>query len=155
MGPASRVACPPPNRQSGKYSSHWDEAIGGRPTDDVFRDVTVPTFHRFDATLCEVELPTIPVHAALVDEWRSQDLRPALSESIASGSLGRVYAEHPVVQSARPDECVWPYAIYVDGFSYRRHDGIIAYYVHPLPTNTRHLRAAVRASELCSCGCRG
>ena len=151
----ARALAYPPNRGTGHYSEHWDKALGGRPTDDVYHHVTSPVFHRYDATIDQLELPTIPVHVAIVEEWRSKDCRAALAKAIENGDLGDVYAEHPVVLGKADGEIVWAYALYVDGFSYRSHDNIIAYWVHSLPTRRRHLVAVVRAQELCSCGCRG
>ena len=56
----ARALAYPPNRGTGHYSEHWDKALGGRPTDDVYHHVTSPVFHRYDATIDQLELPTIP-----------------------------------------------------------------------------------------------
>ena len=153
-GEAKALAVPP-GKQTGQYSRHWDSVLGGRPQDDVYHHVSSPVFHRFDTTIESLEVPTIPPHVAIAEEWRSKDLRPALSEAIENGSLGDIYADHPVVLGKAEGEVIWPYALYVDGFTYRRHDGIIAYWLHSLPTRARHLLAVLRVQDLCSCGCRG
>ena len=147
----------PPNRQSGSYSYHWDRVTTGRVAEEVFHDVRIPIFHKYDATIVEESVATVPCHVGLLEEWaeKQEEIKTKLGEAIADGSLGTVYAESPVVREKRPEETVLAYAIYVDGISFSRHESVVGFWTHLLPTGARSLIAVLRSSEFCCCGCRG
>ena len=51
---------------------------------------------------------------------------------------------------------VHPSALYVDHVgSTTKRDGVVGFFIYSLVTQRRHLRVAVRKSDLCRCGCRG
>ena len=56
----------PPNRQTGKYSQHWDAALQTQPTHDLFYMVSAPVWRRADGTIDSASIPCIPPHVAVV-----------------------------------------------------------------------------------------
>ena len=148
----------PPGRQTGKYSRHYNKATGASlSSDNDFYHLPVQGWNRADATVCEFELPVVPVQQVLQEEVDdTPDVAEVLATAVTEGQMPPVYTSHPVVLSS-PGEVVLPFALYLDGVSLTRTDGVIAFFVHLcLPGwKRRHLVASVRKSDLCGCGCGG
>jgi len=142
-----------PGRQSGKYSKHFDDAVGVDLSDTLHYDLPMPLFTRHDASRTQTHVQVLPAHEALADE--APELRVALRAARVADELPPVYYDHPVVRDAGPDVEVHPLAIYLDGVKFAPHDSVIGIFMYSILTGTRHLLCTLRKSELCKCGCRG
>eukprot|EP00959_Pyramimonas_sp_CCMP1952_P456977 9474064-Pyramimonas_sp.AAC.1 len=78
-----------------------------------------------------------------------------LKKAIDDGELPRSYHDHPIVLGAPAGTAVHPIAIYVDGISFSRTDGCLAWWVYEILSGVRHLLCVLRRSEMRRCGCRG
>lgn len=145
-----------PNRQSGKYSAHFDAVTRGDESPEDFYSLRLSKRSRVDANRWVTELPVRPPHEALQEELFKDD-RPLeeLNSALRADELPEAYKTHPVVLSAPPGSAVHPLCLYLDGVAYTRTDSILGIWCHLLFSDRRHLLAVIRKSEMCACGCRG
>lgn len=146
-----------PNKQSGKYSRHFDEALGSSESaEDLYR-VTLSKRSKVGSTRWLGEVPVRPPHEALLPELSdpSGPATAALKDALASGVLPRAYIENPIVRAAPKGCLVHPVCFYLDGVAFTRTDSILGLWCYCLLGGERHLLAAIRKSGMSSCGCRG
>ena len=146
----------PPNRQSGKYSRHFDSVAGSMDGIGELYPMTLPVKSRTDASRISAEIPVLPPHEAIFKEVSEcQDADTLLRAALKNCELPPAYYENPIVVSAAPGELVHPLCVYLDGVAFSRTDNILGLWCYHLHTEKRHLLAAIRRSELCGCGCKG
>ena len=154
-GGLTRALAYQPYAQAGKYSEHFDHAIG-RPEDEDQYWLPLAQADRVSGNRLLVDLATKPLHEALYDELQtSMDAADRLHERLLAGALPPVYTSHPVVLSAPPGVDVHPVAVYMDGIQFSRYESAVGCFGYFVCTGRRHLLAVLRKTELCSCGCGG
>jgi hypothetical protein len=145
-----------PGQASGAYSRHFDKIVGNGPDDLDYYYVGMGRRMRHEASRRWDNVPTIPPHESLGDEFsESSRVADLLTEAKSAGTLPGVYGEHDFVKQAPPDQPPQPFCLYLDGVSYSRLDTILGVFVYFMLSGKRHLVANVRKSEYCGCGCRG
>ena len=145
-----------PDAQTGKFARRFDKVIGTKPADVPAYNVPTIRRPRTSASRTLEPIPVIlPIEA--VEEELEQSLGPVteLREAIAAEELPPFYTQHPLVRDAPPNVDIHPVALYMDGVSFQRQDGVLGIWLHMLLSTSRHLLCVVRKSELCTCGCKG
>ena len=145
-----------PDSASGHYSRHFDTVFPTAERID-FYGLPTPWYTRADTTRKMLELPVVPPHECLT--WEIQmggsSLRDQLRKCVANKTLPPCYFSHPVVVSAPADVDVYPVAIYCDGVKITRHESVLCFFYYNMVSETRHMIAAFRKTEMCRCGCKG
>ena len=134
-GFASNLAYPP-EQQSGKYSRHWDSALGVER--NKYYKLVVPQNARMCAerVLETIHTNTVPdAFQQICDEY--QDLKTSLDSAMGAGLIPPNYASHPVVVGSSEGEVVLPLELYVDGLGITRRDGCVAFFCIRLCRRTR------------------
>ena len=78
-----------------------------------------------------------------------------LAQSLERNELPQSYFNHHITREAPHGTPVYPFALYTDAVKFQRTDSVLGVWLVSLLTNSRHLVAALRKSEMCACGCRG
>ena len=142
-----------PGKASGNYSRHWDVVLGDMDKDDDYMKVQVPLTQRADLSRVCVEVPVVPPHVALHDEISQGGVWESLQQQMSC--MPQVYHQHPLRNHHHDGHPPLPLSLYMDGVAFTRTDSVTGFFIYCLPTQTRHLCAVLRKSEMCKCGCRG
>lgn len=153
QGPIEKMAMAPGALDS-SYHRKIAKTVGLDVADERLQNIKVPGYRRAERSRVELDLPVVPPHESIAEEVnQNPDLVEEVQSCVADEEWSGVYARHPVVMTARPDEPVLPGALYVDGLPYSNTDGVIGFWLVNLVTDVRHLCVVVRKRHLCQCGC--
>lgn len=152
------LAYPPVNKQSGKYSLHFDKIVyGQRPTDLNYYRVRAPGHRRADDRRVYDLIPVMLPHEIIAEEFNTDGPRitEKMQDLISKKELPPVYMNHLVVKNCGQGEVVLPLTFYLDGVQTSREDNTLGMWMQNICTGRRWLLCALRKSELCKCGCKG
>ena len=145
----------PPGRQSGKYSQKVKKALRFDIHDERLYKLETVCYDKFDRHRSVHHVWVLPPHEALHEQVSNE---PSLADRVADSIKGADWADnylaHPVVTN-NPGKVVHPYALYVDGAPFTKHDGFVAISFYHLLEGSRLLSVLLRKSNMCKCGCRG
>ena len=155
-GIVSRLA-KAPGGSSGSYAKHFNRTIGADLNDDdSLYALDVPSFKRGHMVRSSQEIAMYPPHEAADEEINNTPNMPELlAQSVERNELPQSYFNHHITREAPHGTPVYPFALYTDAVKFQRTDSVLGVWLVSLLTNSRHLVAALRKSEMCACGCRG
>jgi hypothetical protein len=154
QGPASSLAFPPGNPNTGAYSRHFDAATGAGTKGMNFYPLPLGRRPKFDAMRRFDSVPCRLPHELLLEELQANGRAlEELEQALANHDLPDKYYAHPVVR-ANPGVRVHPFTLYIDGVQYTRRDTVLGVWVYFSLTERRRLLFTVRKSECCTCGCK-
>ena len=146
------MAKQPGDKNTGRYSDHFDRATGMSLQNESFATIDCPMFSQGEGIRITRPLTVLPPQLTLEDEvgarenWDSE-----LSSFVAD--MPPVYDEHPVVLRSATKPI--PLAIYFDGVQYATRNSLIGFWCVNLVSGRRHLVCSIRKGSLCRCGCHG
>ena len=152
QGPGASLAMAP-TRTGGAFSVHFDKVVGldGYLNSD-FYSVDVPTHNKHDLARSVKPIAVNPAHEALAEEFASMsNVEELMANSLRATDWCENYLQRPLVRESAPGTIV-PLGLYVDGVQYQTRDTTIAFWAINLVTGRRHLLAALRKREACTCG---
>ena len=95
-----------------------------------------------------------PLHEALNEEVVGDTKLPSqVEQAVKEEEWATNYAQHPVAR-ASPQGTVYPFALYIDGVPFSKHDSFLGFWVCNLVSLKRVLVVVVRKSTMCDCGCK-
>ena len=142
-----------PNAPSGHFARHMRFILGLDQLDENLYWLEVPGYKKAEACRTSLSLGVYPPHEclnreALVNPEATIDLH-----ADAMADLPPICTEHPVFRASGGR--ARPYALYLDGVPFTKHDSMLGVFVYFTHTQVRHLSAVIRKSIVCKCGCRG
>lgn len=148
-----------PGKQAGKYSRHFDKVVnGGLPRDDDYYMLDLPLYdRRVDVRVVE-QMPILMPHEVLQEHLEGDSGREVLvrlDAACAADQLPHTYSTSPVVMDAPPGVPVLPVCLYLDSVGFAREDKALGFWLSCAITGRRWLLFAIRASSVCTCGCKG
>ena len=145
-----------PGASSGHYQRKLDTALGFNAHDKRLYSIEVPIM--VDGSREKEQVLVQLPHEALAEQLEAEpEVLEDWQANIEREHWVDVYEQHPTVRAAAAAERsrILPLAVYMDSSEYQRNDSLIAFTVHFLPSQRRHLVFAVRKLDLCACGCGG
>lgn len=146
-----------PDAGSSKFQRHVDTVLGIRTKDLVgtMYHMRTPGLAKYDFSRTPHNMPVNLPHECLIEEVsQTPSLLEAARAKTKNKEWPETFVQHPVVQRAGTD-IVIPIALYMDGISMTRNDGIFGLFCYSLLSMRRHLIAVFRKSFMCKCGCGG
>jgi hypothetical protein len=143
-GPAAEFSFRP-DAPTGHYNRHLNTVMRFNEVLSDSYAMEVPAYNKYDLERTTICMPCLAPHESFADEVAS---KPGLVDRLRTGRANGEYADafmqHEVVQNAPPGADVWPLCLYLDGIPMHKRDGVLAFYVYNMVSETRHLVIALR-----------
>ena len=153
IGPCGSIAMAP-GSPSGHYQRKLDKYLGTANDEKDLYWLSLPGKEKCDASRCALQHPVRPPHEALNEEVAGDTKFPSqVEQAVKEEEWATNYSQHPVVR-ASPPGTVYPFALYIDGVPFSKHDSFLGFWVYNLVSLKRVLVAVVRKSNMCDCGCK-